>query len=266
MSRDAEVTKKPKQPYDKTRATGFSSAHAPREETAIARGDKGKGKLALQSLPSISTATIPDFGELAYAVETAREPYLEQFHKKYPGITPRDDYDIVRLGSSRRTGTAAELFAWVDEKMKSDIALRGSREVVMESAESVSVSTTDRMIPLNPEAHHSNYQRKPRPERDTIQPVNSPFKFELWVVPDPSAPHLRMPSGRLQSLERNFEIVQDKILPGEEKWVLRDGQTCVIRRPGERDIMFTVPMRKSLKQEQDSVDAHVLEFPKEVDG
>lgn len=97
---------------------------------------------------------------------------------------------------------------------------------------------------------------------ETKEAVNSPFEFELWAVPDPDAPWLAMPSGRLYSLEHNFHIAQDKILPGIEKWMLRDGQTCLLKRPGKRDVFFRVPTRRNPNAVK--YDADVLAFPKEV--
>lgn len=94
----------------------------------------------------------------------------------------------------------------------------------------------------------------------TGQPDNSPFEFELWAVPNPQSPWLALPSGRLHSLERRFHVAPDKILPGEEKWVLRDGQTCLLKRPGKRDVMFTVPIRQ--QQQTFQYDVDILEFPK----
>lgn len=98
---------------------------------------------------------------------------------------------------------------------------------------------------------------------ETNEAVNSPFEFELWAVPDPDAPWISMPSGRLYSLEHNFHIAQDKILPGIEKWVLRDGQTCLLKRPGKRDVFFRVPARKK-PQDPKPVEYDVLDFPREV--
>lgn len=98
----------------------------------------------------------------------------------------------------------------------------------------------------------------------TQEAVNSPFEFELWAVPSLDAPWLSMPSGRLHSLERNFHIAQDKILPAEEKWVLRDGQTCLLKRPGKKDVMFSVPKRKVNSLPAAGYDVDVLDFPKEV--
>lgn len=98
----------------------------------------------------------------------------------------------------------------------------------------------------------------------TQEAVNSPFEFELWAVPSLDAPWLGMPSGRLQSLERNFHVAQDKILLGEEKWVLRDGQTCLLKRPGKKDVMFSVPKRKVNPSPAIECDVDILDFPKEV--
>lgn len=97
----------------------------------------------------------------------------------------------------------------------------------------------------------------------TKEAVNSPFEFELWAIPDPEAPWLCMPSGRLNSLESNFHIPQHEIPPGEERWVLRDGQTCVLKRPGKKGVFFRVPVRKK-SQDPEPVEYDVLDFPREV--
>ena len=77
----------------------------------------------------------------------------------------------------------------------------------------------------------------------TGEAVNRPFKFELWAVPNPKGPATQMGCGRLTSFEESFGIARDKIRPGEEKFLLRDGDTCLLKRPGEKDIRFTVPIR-----------------------
>lgn len=96
----------------------------------------------------------------------------------------------------------------------------------------------------------------------TKQAVNSPFEFDLWVVPNPCAPWLSMPAGCVRSLERNIGLSQHEILPGEEKWLLRDGQTCLLKRPGKRDVQFTVPIRKRF-QPVNIYDVDILDFPAE---
>ena len=93
-------------------------------------------------------------------------------------------------------------------------------------------------------------------DHDTGEPVNSPFNFELCSVPNALSQY---PSLRLRSLERAWGILPTNIAPGEEKFVLKDGMTCVLRRPGYRDIRFTVPLRISTPAP--SVDVVDLDFP-----
>ncbi|KAL7278895.1 hypothetical protein ACG7TL_006726 [Trametes sanguinea] len=217
-------------------------------------------------------------------LEIARDVYLEFLHKKYPNITPRHDYDILTLGTTRIPGTTEEVFAWVDERMQREAASFGSREALLVDVRKMLdqvVSVTGRK-PRGPQdrAHirpipDSKYSIRLFPSNPynseycmdivdtaTKQPVNSPFEFELWVVPNPKAPWLSMPSGCVRSLERNFGVAQDDILPGEEKWLLRDGQTCLLKRPGKRDVQFTVPIRKHLRPAV-AYDVDILDFPEE---
>ncbi|KAH9848268.1 hypothetical protein C2E23DRAFT_465689 [Lenzites betulinus] len=186
----------------------------------------------------------------------------------------------------QREGTTEEILAWVDSTMEKEIRTYHSKKAVMR----VTKAALDCVVSVT--------GRKPRPGKDTVfirpipdsqysirlwagsaythefcmdfvdsvteHAVNSPFKFELWIVPDPDSSWLGAPAGCVRSLERNFGISQDKILPGEEKFILRDGQTCLIKRPGKRDILFTVPVRKRPERTAVAHDAHVLDFPKEV--
>ena len=79
----------------------------------------------------------------------------------------------------------------------------------------------------------------------TGEPVNSPFEFELWAVENPETPWLSMPvTMQMRSIEYAHGIKQADILPGHEKFILRDGLTCVLIRPGKPKIQFTVPVRK----------------------
>jgi len=88
----------------------------------------------------------------------------------------------------------------------------------------------------------------------TGQPVNSPFEYELWVVPNKSAPWLPGVKSRIYSLERGFGIPQEDILPGEEKFVLLEGTNCVLVRPGMRSVHFEVPIRSPLNCDLGDVD------------
>ncbi|KAI0642957.1 hypothetical protein C8Q79DRAFT_198853 [Trametes meyenii] len=99
----------------------------------------------------------------------------------------------------------------------------------------------------------------------TGEPVNSPFKFDLICVPDPNAPIGSDPMFRMRPLECAFGIEADKIKPGNEKFVFRDGQHCVLRRPGLRDVRFTIPIRRRPQAVLPTPDAHFLHFPQYID-
>lgn len=81
--------------------------------------------------------------------------------------------------------------------------------------------------------------------QQTGEPKNSPFPFELWTVGDVDAPWLSTTIGkrRAYSVERHFGIAQHEIEPGAEKFLLMEGQAYLLKRPGHRDLRFTVPMR-----------------------
>ena len=97
----------------------------------------------------------------------------------------------------------------------------------------------------------------------TGEPVNSPFPHELWCVQNPNTPWLEsvIPS-RLSTIESSFGIGSGKVLPGEEKYILRDGLTCLLKRPGKKDVRFTVPIRRDRRPEVVDDDVDILEFPK----
>lgn len=69
----------------------------------------------------------------------------------------------------------------------------------------------------------------------------------------------------MRPLECSFGIPQHKIEPGAEKFLLHDGQHCLLRRPGHRDVRFRVPIRRRLRVEAAPVDADVLDFPEYID-
>ncbi|KAI9061221.1 hypothetical protein FKP32DRAFT_1594895 [Trametes sanguinea] len=188
------------------------------------------------------------------------------------------------LGSNRIRGTKEEVLAWVDKRLQSAIDHLGSMEAVLEETRKVMEPVTF-ITGRKPRNAQDHAHLRPIPDSDysirlfpgnptnseycmdivdtaTQQPVNSPFEFELWAVPNPNAPWLSMPGGCVRSLERCFGIAQQDILPGEEKWLLRDGQTCLLRRPGKRDVQFTVPRRKQ-SQPAAVYDADILDFPEE---
>ena len=96
----------------------------------------------------------------------------------------------------------------------------------------------------------------------TGEPVNSPFPHELWCVQDPDTPWLEpVTLSRLSTIESSFGIGSGKLLPGEEKYILRDGLTCLLKCPGKKDVRFTVPKRRDQRPKAPEEDVNVLEFP-----
>ncbi|KAI0629983.1 hypothetical protein C8Q77DRAFT_1212295 [Trametes polyzona] len=93
----------------------------------------------------------------------------------------------------------------------------------------------------------------------TLQPKNKPFEFELWAVPlekpelnqAPWLP-LNLVTKRLYSMEHGFGFKEEEVKEGDEKYAFIDGQTCVLKRPGHRDIRFTVPTRNPVVVHDDA--------------
>ena len=96
----------------------------------------------------------------------------------------------------------------------------------------------------------------------TGEPVNSPFEFELLSVPNPKTPWIFGFGGRIRSVERSFGVKPNEILPGEEKFIVQDGQTCLLTRPGKRTVRFTVPIRPLPETEKEEpVEYDDIDFP-----
>ena len=95
----------------------------------------------------------------------------------------------------------------------------------------------------------------------TGEAVNSPFQFELFQVPNQANPYV--PTARIHLLEHGWG--ENTILPGEEKFVLKEGLTCMLTRPGKRGLRFTVPVRRRESSPAQADDFDVLDLPKIVD-
>ncbi|OJT05946.1 hypothetical protein TRAPUB_3133 [Trametes pubescens] len=275
----ARKTAKAQEPYDDIKR--------PRKRTTKTPKPKERPSLppASASLGLSSTPPRPAPGAVQY-----RKLCIEQIRKMYPGVEPRSDYDIERLSSTRFKGTPAEIYAALDKDLASNVQSHGY-DYLMDCAKKLmdsyieptgmkpgdSVYLDNRGVFVRP-IPDSKYSLRLFPgslsaaeycldfvDSATGEPVNSPFDYELWAVPDPDAPWLSLPmTGKLRSIERGHGIKQKDILPGEEKFVLRDGQTCVLMRPGKRPARFTVPLRRV--EATDVVeDVDVIDLPKVID-
>ncbi|RPD57954.1 hypothetical protein L227DRAFT_506144, partial [Lentinus tigrinus ALCF2SS1-6] len=237
--------------------------------------------------PSSSSATLSTQpGPTATAGQTWRDVCLQTIRNKYAGFQPRNDFDIFTLGTSKYRGPRAELGTWLDSKLAQHIQDTGSLEFVMEKARTLLAMSTDNVTGIKPTRGARNVFLRPIPNSaysirlfpgffaareycidfvhtETGVAVNSPFEFELWAVSNPSAPWLGSGSMRLYSLEDTFKHLMegDETLPGDEKFVVRDGQTCLLKRPGQRDVRFTVPIRYDPTATAGTEPVDELQFP-----
>ena len=108
-------------------------------------------------------------------------------------------------------------------------------------------------------------------------PINSPIVHELFVTGAPAdalpnLPHSNSHSNAHSRSEEGVEIGGQQMTrvfasgggraaPGQEWFVLKDGQTCALRRQGARDVVFQVPVRCEKAAAEDLRDVDVLPFP-----
>ncbi|KAI0715489.1 hypothetical protein C8T65DRAFT_573064 [Cerioporus squamosus] len=207
-----------------------------------------------------------------------RALYLSRILKRFPNFKPRHDFDILAIG--RYQGPEKGVYAWLDQQLawqgaSARSAIEAARNML--SAEGVVTGMKpnpgDANVFMRP-IPHSPYSLRLFPgspslkeycldfvETATGQPVNSPFEFELWSTGRSSIPHV-CGAARLRSLECSWGYSQKDISPGQEKFVLRDGMKCVLKRPGHSPLRFTVPTR--LTNESDSSDADDVDFPRYI--
>ncbi|RPD60453.1 hypothetical protein L226DRAFT_469388 [Lentinus tigrinus ALCF2SS1-7] len=211
-----------------------------------------------------------------------RDVYLSHIRQRFPRFQPRHDFDILALGGGHYTGTEEGIFAWLDKELVSQVALVGDVRTALEGARSVLSADGLHVTGLKPSPGDAHVFIRPIPgsrysirlfpgspvlnefcmdfvKTATGQPVNSPFKFELWSVGASSGMD-RRGAFRLRSLESAWGYSSRDILPGAEKFVLRDGMICVLKRPGHKPVRFTVPTRLD-NHNSDSSDMDELDFP-----
>ncbi|KAI0364686.1 hypothetical protein BV20DRAFT_1005393 [Pilatotrama ljubarskyi] len=223
---------------------------------------------------------------MKHSPSSAAVPYrdicLDRIREIYPDLQPRNDWDILQLVSTPlRKGTQEEIYAWLDQTYakanetcpgvseRTTCLLNTRMELTGKKPRSGDKLVYIRPIPdcdysirLFPGASDAAEYCMDFVETATGKAVNSPFEFELWNIPNPETPWLSMPmTGKLRSIERAHGIKQEDILPGEEKFVLRDGQTCMLTRPDKRPVWFTVPIRlQPNAQAMEAMDK--IEFPR----
>ncbi|KAI0639080.1 hypothetical protein C8Q77DRAFT_1163273 [Trametes polyzona] len=273
----------------KTKPTTKTAREAKRPYTSSKRKranpDKPEAKTSEASATSASVPRLEPVPDIANGARPTREIFLEALRSNYPGLEPRNNFDIAMLGTTRREGTHEELYAWLDGELAAYIQSWPSYEKAMESidrlldtyVEPTGPKPGDKFVFVRP-IPDSDYSIRLFPgsisaaeycmdfvETATGKAVNSPFEYELWGVPNPDMAHITMTmTGKLRSIERAHGIKQEDILPGAERFVLRDGQSCLLKRPGKDPVMFTVPLRRR-QQPPSTAPLHVLDFPKVLD-
>ncbi|KAI0819563.1 hypothetical protein BC628DRAFT_1011127 [Trametes gibbosa] len=243
----------------------------------------------ISPVPSAATSTVsPTRNTPVWSPrETVRDVYLETIQQFYPYYTPKNDFEILLLsgGQYKAEASVEGIMQYVEKRMRSAMsAFRGSQEFIIQNA-----AKTLNMVPditgLKPRPGDFGVFIRPIPNSEyslrlfpgckaaseycldfvlsaTGEPVNSPFEFNLFAGPGPSIPVGFAPTMGIEPLECSFGIARKDIRPGAEKFVLRDGQRCMLQRPGHKDVQFTVPMRR--RPEPPRVDIDNIELPEYV--
>ncbi|KAH9887744.1 hypothetical protein C8Q73DRAFT_210960 [Cubamyces lactineus] len=214
-----------------------------------------------------------------------RDLCVQHVKARYPGIEPRSDWELLFMSGTTLKGTREEVYAVLDKEYLEDLEGYGDEcdGMVARTLGQYVEPTGYKPLPkeINKYIHirpipDTKYSIRLFPgsmsaaeycldfvDSATGEPVNSPFEFELWGVPDPDTPWLSMPiTQKMRSIERAHGIKQENILPGHEKFILRDGLTCVLIRPGKPKIRFKVPVRRLPELEQAAAEEEiVLDLP-----
>ncbi|KAL7279563.1 hypothetical protein ACG7TL_005962 [Trametes sanguinea] len=272
-----------RQPYNGSKRTRKSRAQP-----------KSSNDGSSQALSS-STSTIPSpcmplmMPKTATGAVMYRDICVQHVKTRYPDIEPRNDWELLRMAEVSLQGTPEQIYAILDKQHQGFLNVFGDEsEWMVAKALNQYIEPTG-IKPLPKETNKyihicpipdTKYSIRLFPGSisaaeycldfvDTAsgEPVNSPFEFELWGIPDPDTPWLGTSiSMKLRSMEQSHGIKQKDILPGHEKFLLRDGQTCALIRPGKPKIRFTVPVRKHPDTPQAvQEDEIVLKFPKIIE-
>ena len=102
-------------PYKDTRTLGKK----PRADLATTRWPHGY--MALPPPPPLPSPSLPMNEELAEEGPTLREVSIGIIRKLYPGITPRDDFDIATLAHGTYRGPLSNeaAYEWLDALLRS---------------------------------------------------------------------------------------------------------------------------------------------------
>ncbi|KAI0081458.1 hypothetical protein K474DRAFT_1656605 [Panus rudis PR-1116 ss-1] len=207
-------------------------------------------------------------------VDTLREAFLEMAQRKYPRVPPRHDFDIYTFASANFKGprdSAPEVYAWSDEQFELTVRVNMARarppitkeEAVAQvwtDAKELLARPSDQMIGRKPRKNDPRVKVQPIPDCDysvrlwpgvascyeyhldfirtsTGEDAIAPSNWEIWQTTSPA----QFGQGRrISSMERAFGVKRTDLQ--EEKFLLREGSTYMVKRPGQKDVRFTVPI------------------------
>ncbi|KAI9068883.1 hypothetical protein FKP32DRAFT_1617967 [Trametes sanguinea] len=197
---------------------------------------------------------------------TTRELYATQAALWHPDVPPRDDFEVLALGTSQLAGrSATEKREWLEQQRTQIGQLCGSLENALASTTAF-LNQAAELTGRKPSAGDRDVRYLPIPRSDyalrlwpgsllhaeycldfvdtrTGQAVNVPTEHEIWAIPDPTTPWLQTATCLLASAERAYGIPVNEIKPGEEKYILRDGLACQLSINGQKIMRFEVPTR-----------------------
>ncbi|KAI9062943.1 hypothetical protein FKP32DRAFT_767844 [Trametes sanguinea] len=215
-----------------------------------------------------------------------RQYYTELAREMHPDLPPQSSFDIFMLGSNKLANmtTPASKRAWLDQQWLELVEICGSEQTARTRIDNL----LDAMVEPT--------GRKPRPGDPDVTfipipgsnqlalrlwpgslsaaeycvdffdghvktPINVPHEYQLWAIPDPTRPWLQPICMELHSIEKAYGIKSEDILPGEEKYVLRDGMLCQLCRGNEKVLRFYIPMRQQAGQPQAEGDGNPIVTP-----
>ena len=157
--------------------------------------------------------------------------------------------------------------------------ITGANEVLFRSVRYLTLPPSTLLIRSNPNPTHPTFSfvtfrtasTPSGSSRDRSAVVSSAWTLCKRALVRRSIHHSSSSSGRcpapprVYSLERIYGNRDEDVAPGAEKFLLMDGQTCLLKRPGHRDLWFTIPLRAAAMQAADAgQDVDEIDFPQMI--
>ncbi|KAI0657792.1 hypothetical protein C8Q70DRAFT_264701 [Cubamyces menziesii] len=246
-------------------------------------------------IASSSAIPRPDHRPYLDIPKNTKVPYRDVCEKVarnlHPDVKPRNDWDLLQLASIPLPVKPEEVYVALDKLFDATMMGQTHAEMIQGATYMLGLMVEPTGIKPCPGDQDKSIQIRPIPDSkysirlfpgsftdaeycmdfvdsETGESVNTPFECELHAGPgETDTPWMNFPhSMRIKSIEvargRKFK----DILPGEEKYILRDGQQCVLIRPGKPKIRFTVPIRKRPRSEPVKEEGTIyLDFPKMIE-